>query len=186
MDDGGRNKLRPVRRVVTGNDSQGRSKVVWDSAAPNTKPSAGGGMVEVWAWEAAPLDLSIDHDGGRLPFHAHAPEAGGYLRLVQSAGKPADYDPARDPQHQPLRETRTRPGGADRGGQNAFSSPVHQTETVDYGIVMEGERTLLLDSGELVMKKGDVVVQLGNWHGWTNPVAGSLMAFIMMGGKGDE
>jgi hypothetical protein len=29
------------------------------------------------------------------------------------------------------------------------------------------------------------VVQLGNWHGWTNPRIGSLMAFVMMGGKFD-
>ena len=42
---------------------------------------------------------------------------------------------------------------------------------------------LVLDAGELVMKPGDVVVQLGNWHGWSNPRSGSLMAFVMMGAK---
>ena len=47
---------------------------------------------------------------------------------------------------------------------------------VDYGILLAGERVLVLDNGELVMKPGDVVVQLGNWHGWTNPRSGSLMA----------
>ena len=31
------------------------------------------------------------------------------------------------------------------------------------------ESVLVLDSGEIVMNPGDVVVQLGNWHGWTNP-----------------
>jgi len=29
-------------------------------------------------------------------------------------------------------------------------------------------------------------VQLGNWHGWTNPRVGSLMAFVMMGAKFEE
>jgi hypothetical protein len=29
-------------------------------------------------------------------------------------------------------------------------------------------------------------VQLGNWHGWANPRKGSLMAFVMMGGKFEE
>jgi len=33
----------------------------------------------------------------------------------------------------------------------------------------------------VVMRTGDVVVQLGNWHGWTNVNGGSLMAFVMMG-----
>ena len=60
---------------------------------------------------------------------------------------------------------------------------MHKSETVDYGILLEGERVLLLDRGEKVMKPGDVVVQLGNWHGWTNPREGSLMAFVMMGAK---
>jgi hypothetical protein len=43
------------------------------------------------------------------------------------------------------------------------------------------KRTLLLDRGNVVLKPGDVVVQLGNWHGWTNVNGGSLMAFVMMG-----
>jgi quercetin dioxygenase-like cupin family protein len=73
-----------------------------------------------------------------------------------------------------------------RGGQNAFSAPIHKSETLDYGIVLAGERVLVLDTGEIVMNPGDVVVQLGNWHGWTNPHAGSLMAFVMMGGKFEE
>ena len=29
------NKIKPIRRVVTGNDAQGRSCVLWDSDAPN-------------------------------------------------------------------------------------------------------------------------------------------------------
>ena len=60
-------------------------------------------------------------------------------------------------------------------------SPVHKSATVDYGILLEGERTLLLDRGNVVIRAGDVVVQLGNWHGWTNVSGGSLMAFVMMG-----
>jgi naringenin degradation protein FdeH len=53
--------------------------------------------------------------------------------------------------------------------------------TLDYGIVLQGERTLLLARGNVVIKAGDVVVQLGNWHGWANVSGGSLMAFVMMG-----
>ena len=44
-------------------------------------------------------------------------------------------------------------------------------------------RILVLDDGERVMNPGDVVVQLGNWHGWSNESSASLMAFIMMGGS---
>ena len=98
-----------------------------------------------------------------------------------------EYDPTKDKTAVPLHEPRQRRGGTwDKGGANAYSSPVHKSETVDYGILLEGERVLLLDNGTYVMTPGDVVVQLGNWHGWANPGAGSLMAFVMMGAKYDE
>jgi mannose-6-phosphate isomerase-like protein (cupin superfamily) len=181
------NEIRPIRRVVTGNDAQGRSKVLYDSAAPNVNPGAirpGTCMTDVWVYETCPAPIAGERDDGRLPFSFEPPHNGGHLRIVQSPAKPDDYDPAKDDTAIPLHEPKQRPGGTwDRGGANAFSSPVHKSETVDYGIVLEGERVLLLDRSEHVMKAGDVVVQLGNWHGWTNPRQGSLMAFVMMGGQ---
>ncbi|HEX2827295.1 MAG TPA: hypothetical protein VHP37_13185 [Burkholderiales bacterium] len=184
------NEIKPIRRVVTGNDAQGRSCVLYDSAAPNVNPGAirpGTCMTDVWVYGRCPVPLLRDRDDGRLPFSFEPPHDGGHLRIVQSPPKPAGYDPAQDATAVPLGEPRQRAGGTwDKGGANAFSSPVHKSETVDYGILLEGERVLLLDRGEKVMKPGDVVVQLGNWHGWTNPREGSLMAFVMMGARYDD
>jgi len=179
--------LKPIRRVVTGNDAQGRSRVLFDGPAPNVNPgavAASAAMTDLWVWERCPAPISGERDDGNLPFKFEPPHQGGHLRIVQSAGKPPGYDPATDKTAVPLHAPRQRPGGTwDKGGQNAFSSPVHRSETVDYGILLEGERVLLLDDGEHVMRPGDVVVQLGNWHGWTNPRGPSLMAFIMMGAE---
>jgi hypothetical protein len=176
---------RPIRRVVTGNDANGRSCVLFDSAAPNVNPGAisqGATMTDIWVYQSSPAVISGIRDDGNLPFHFEPPAAGGHLRIVQSSGKPADYDASRDAAHRPLHPTRLRPDGVwDRGGQNYFSSPMHKSATVDYGILLEGERSLILDRGHVVMHAGDVVVQLGNWHGWTNLNGGSLMGFIMMG-----
>jgi mannose-6-phosphate isomerase-like protein (cupin superfamily) len=144
-------------------------------------------MTDVWVYQSCPSVISGGRDDGRLPFSFEPPERGGHLRIVQTPARPQGYDPARDPTAVPLHEPRQRPGGTwDKGGANAFSSPVHKSETVDYGIVLEGERVMLLDDGEYVMKPGDVVVQLGNWHGWCNPREGSLMAFVMMGAKFED
>jgi mannose-6-phosphate isomerase-like protein (cupin superfamily) len=177
--------IKPVRRVVTGNDAQGRSRVVFDSAAPNVNPGAirpGTCMTDLWVFERCPVSLSDARDGGRLPFSFEPPQCGAHLRIVQSPPKPAGYDAARDPNAVPLHEPRQRPGGTwDRGGANGYSSPVHKSETVDYGVLLEGQRVLVLDRSEHVLEPGDVVVQLGNWHGWQNPREGSLMAFVMMG-----
>lgn len=48
-------------------------------------------------------------------------------------------------------------------------SAMHRTLSIDYGIVIEGEMELVLDSGEnRVMKRGDVAVQRGTRHQWVN------------------
>ena len=141
-------------------------------------------MTDAWVFKDCPVELSGDRDDGRLPFNFEPPESGGHLRIVQSPAREPGYDPAKDPKAVRLHEPRQRAGGTwDKGGANAFSSPVHKSETVDYGIVLEGERVMLLDDGDYSMRPGDVVVQLGNWHGWCNPREGSLMAFVMMGAK---
>jgi quercetin dioxygenase-like cupin family protein len=63
-------------------------------------------------------------------------------------------------------------------------SPMHRTETVDVGVVIEGETWLLLDDGsETRVGVGDAVVQRGTNHAWANrsdqPVR---MMFVMIDG----
>lgn len=46
---------------------------------------------------------------------------------------------------------------------------MHRTQSLDYGIVLEGEVELILDEGVTrVMGRGDVAVQRGTNHGWRN------------------
>ncbi|KAE8399490.1 hypothetical protein BDV37DRAFT_297692 [Aspergillus pseudonomiae] len=48
-------------------------------------------------------------------------------------------------------------------------SPMHRTVSLDYGVVLEGEVELLLDSGEKrLLKRGDVAVQRATNHAWRN------------------
>jgi len=74
-----------------------------------------------------------------------------------------------------VRFTEMRPGA---------ESPMHRTETVDVGVVLEGETWLLLDDGsETRVGPGDAVVQRGTNHAWANrsdqPVR---MMFVMIDG----
>jgi mannose-6-phosphate isomerase-like protein (cupin superfamily) len=62
---------------------------------------------------------------------------------------------------------------------------MHTTDTVDYGIVLDGEVWLELDDGEeVVLKPHDVVIQNGTRHAWRNksdkPVK---VAFVMVGAR---
>jgi len=48
-------------------------------------------------------------------------------------------------------------------------SPMHRTISLDYGVVLEGEIDLILDSGESRhMKRGDISIQRGTNHAWRN------------------
>ncbi|MFL5852621.1 MAG: cupin domain-containing protein [Solirubrobacteraceae bacterium] len=63
-------------------------------------------------------------------------------------------------------------------------APMHRTETVDVGVVLDGETWLLLDDGsETRVGPGDAVVQRGTNHAWANrsdrPVR---MVFVMIDG----
>ncbi|HCN70598.1 MAG TPA: hypothetical protein DIS96_02320, partial [Pusillimonas sp.] len=45
---------------------------------------------------------------------------------------------------------------------------MHTTESVDYAFVLEGEIWAVLDEDEVCMKAGDVLVQRGTSHAWSN------------------
>jgi quercetin dioxygenase-like cupin family protein len=48
-------------------------------------------------------------------------------------------------------------------------TPMHRTASLDYGVVLEGEIELILDSGDCrVIKRGDISVQRGTDHRWRN------------------
>ena len=65
-------------------------------------------------------------------------------------------------------------------------SPFHRTNSIDYGIVLEGEITLILDEGETVVRAGDIVIQRGTNHGWANRgTVPCRIAFILIDGRYD-
>lgn len=48
-------------------------------------------------------------------------------------------------------------------------SPMHRTVSLDYGVVLEGEVELVLDSGEArILKRGDIAIQRATMHAWRN------------------
>ena len=66
------NGIKPIRRVVPGHDGQGRSRVLYDSAAPNVDANQfkkGTGMTDLCVFTECPAPLSGTRDDGNLPFH---------------------------------------------------------------------------------------------------------------------
>src|SRR3954469_14234012 len=103
--------LKPIRRVITGNDERGMSKVVWDGRAPNAHERSMGsarGHTDLWVWHDAPASLTTIRDEGNTPYAFPGPVNGGHLRVVQGRGRAPDYDAARDPDIVPVHAPKQR------------------------------------------------------------------------------
>jgi quercetin dioxygenase-like cupin family protein len=146
------------RCVVTGHDTGGRSVFTSDEPVPAAYTTPGGTLFyELWATDATPAPVNADPAGAAA---------------LDPAAGPPPVAPA--PNGTTLRINELPPGAA---------SPMHRTETVDYGIVLDGEVVLVLDDGETVLRAGDVVVQRGTSHRWENRSgAAARMAFILIDG----
>ncbi|CAK7211672.1 hypothetical protein SCUCBS95973_001194 [Sporothrix curviconia] len=66
----------------------------------------------------------------------------------------------------------------------AYRCGMHRTQSLDYGIVMNGNIDMVLDSGEVHhMKAGDVAVQRATNHQWlnTSSTEWARMMFVLQG-----
>jgi quercetin dioxygenase-like cupin family protein len=179
------------RRVVTGVDSSGHSKVTWDGESEKMHaPSMGSGRryTDLWIWNESPALLGGSNDDANLGYNFPGPPQGGHLRVVRAEGPPKNYDASSDKDLLPPHAPKVVPPGRmwDRGYNNAFTSPMHKTESVDYGIVLTGERVLILDDCELTMRPGDVVIQVGAWHRWACRGDGATMMFDMIAAQFED
>jgi mannose-6-phosphate isomerase-like protein (cupin superfamily) len=176
---------RPVRRVVTGHDSQGRS-IVQEDGPPGRTVKLGGEsgttFHEIWSTDSTPAPIDPASGEPPEPGISLLPPAGGTrIRILDIP--PDDGTVAALP-----REAVQALFEAIGAGHALTKDPphplMHRTETVDYGIVLEGELVLILDEGETVVRAGDVVVQRGTSHAWANRSArNARIAFVLIDGK---
>jgi quercetin dioxygenase-like cupin family protein len=149
------------RRVVTGHDERGTSIVVADGPVPVERrlPDVGVTFYEIWSTDEMPA-----------PIRPGEPSEPTERTLTV----------APEPQGTLIRMNEFEPGHLDERGRQ---SPMHRTETIDYGIVLEGEMVLVLDDSEVVLRAGDVVVQRGTDHAWANRSDRvARMAFVLVDG----
>ena len=148
--------MTTIRRVVTGHDGAGKSVVISDGPPPQHHamhgPTVGADFVEIWSTPAAVPELtSTPASEPNERAFTIMPPSGHLLRII-SIYPPKD------------------------GGHRTV---MHRTKTLDYAVVIEGEIVLILDDSEVVLKKGDVVVQRGTDHAWENRSdAVALIAFF--------
>jgi uncharacterized cupin superfamily protein len=55
---------------------------------------------------------------------------------------------------------------------------MQKTRTLEFGLVLEGEIVLVLDTQEVSVKAGDIVIQRGTNHAWSNRTSGPAVVAI--------
>jgi quercetin dioxygenase-like cupin family protein len=127
------------RRIVTGHDASGKSVVLSDAPTPKTLDIGSAAFHEMWITDEMPVPI-------------------GATEPAEPTDRPVRVPPPADGVL--VRYTDMAPGAA---------APMHRTETVDVGVVLDGETWLVLDDGsETRMGPGDAVVQRGTNHSWEN------------------
>lgn len=152
--------VREIRRLVTGHDAAGKAGVVMDGPAPNVNTYAarpGFAVTQLWIADETPVSNAGDEDPTLAPFTLLPPDGGSVFRILEyPPGETHDGEAGRDAIQDQRIEGATHPG-------------MHRTRTVDYTVVLSGEIDLILDSSVTRLKAGDVVVQRGTAHAWSNP-----------------
>lgn len=180
------NPLPEVRRIVTGRSPAGSDTIVEDGPTPAVIRSEGRpGYVLRNIWRTletpAPVDAPdriVDHSGV-LP-----PGRGTVLRVIDMPPEPDDREELRRRYTAMFKET--YPDADHTGGEAAGADVhpgMHRTKTVDYAIVLHGEITAILDDCETVMRAGDILIQRGTNHAWSNR-SGAMcrIAFVLIDG----
>ncbi len=173
---------RRFRRVVTGHNAAGKSIFIMDGPAPTVFDRGPGRtcVTELWETRTSPADNTGNAEVTDHPNRLPPPPNGSVFRVVE-------YPPDR------LRvATLRRPGeshdtareGYVRDLANARHPGFHKTDTVDYAIVLSGEIYALMDEGEVLLKAGDVLVQRGTNHAWSNRTDQPVqIAFVLIDAK---
>lgn len=142
--------LPPIRRIVTDHDADGHAVIGQDEILTPANP--------------------LDPKGGPVPPDSLTP---GFTSIYRTDAHPAS---AQGSWHDPHGRMQNLVGGEGVMCRFVDFPPVppdapqsvnfmHRTDSVDYGVVMEGEIELVLEKGQrTLMKKGDICVQRATNH----------------------
>lgn len=153
-----------VRRVLTGHDAAGRSTFIADGPAPNVKEMSampGLALTDLWETKGAPASNTGESDAAARPVRLEPPKNGTILRIVEFPPDSA-WRSATDG------KDGFKSIGAGHAQDRGSSDPMmHKTSTVDYIIVLKGEIHAVMETGEKLLRAGDVLVQRGTNHSWS-------------------
>lgn len=174
------------RRIVTGHDEHGRATIAIDDGCVTFGTSSAQPDLRTYEmWESSGMPVLLDNapDPTGHPFKIAPPPNGTVVRI---ADIPPDTDGLGDPEtiKRYFEGLNSLDASTSHGNATQPHPLMHRTATIDYGIMIEGSLTLILDTDEVTLQPGDVVVQRGTNHAWSNRTDQmARIAFILSDGK---
>jgi len=166
--------MQSIRRVVTGHDAQGRSKVIIDGHADTVLDIGYGNYItELWAtYESLSSNVSNVDAAVASPKHRTPPPYGQKLRIIEFApDEQVDMKAMDERLAKSMREGRMR---------GSVKGHLHRTESVDYVIVLKGEVWHQTELDEIHLSSGDVLIQRGTYHAWRNRSAEPVLLAVLL------
>lgn len=166
---------KPIRRVVTGHDANGKAVILKDGAAENVRVRGSAGFVStlLWATDETPANVSGTTDEADRDIGVPPPPNGSVFRMVEFPPEREDVDAKAL-----IEEMGLPPEQADK--RHPF---MHRTKSIDYAVVLSGRITMMMDEEEddVELEAGDVVIQRGTNHAWVNyGPENCLVAFVLI------
>ena len=164
--------LPPARRIITGIDDSSRSFFEDDAPAHMRANPNRAGLFSQHVWGTGRLPVPVDDPDRSDEAPGIMPPAGGsILHIIDYPPEPQDAE-ERARLYETMRANVRKAGTNPEPGQRRFPDGphpgMHVTDTIDYAIVMYGEIYAIMDEGEKLMKTGDVLIQRGTSHAWSN------------------
>jgi quercetin dioxygenase-like cupin family protein len=173
----GGQSMRHIRRCVIGTGGDGQSYTQFDRIAPVGMTLGKTGAVGLlWATRQIPIKNTGNDDPTLGPFQPLPGPGGTIFAFVM-------FPPEQEIGAQTLAQN-MRARGSELGVAVHFANPhkhpgMHQTNTLDYSVILEGEVWLLTDKDEMLLKAGDTVICRGANHHWNNRTDVPCVALVV-------
>jgi len=172
---------RSFRRVVTGHDGDGVAIVESDTTAVQIlqRPNRPGvTLTNFWLSDGTPAEYDGETETCTGPFILHPPANGSVFRCVEFMPEDPEVMAKLDG-----KSAFAEMGASANIVEGARHPFMHRTDSLDYAIILSGEIHMLLDEEDVHLKAGDVVIQRGTNHAWSNRgTEPCVIAFVLVDG----
>ena len=155
-----------MRRIITGHNEEGKSVISIDGPPARSIGEEAGGLFEIWNTYGSGFDTQSKTDRADIDILLSPVKGGTKFRYFQI--NPIPEGVSQEAIEAATAEAFEKIGAAHHRVDTSRNAAMHETDTIDYIILLKGDVSLILDDEEVKLQPHDVVVQRRTNHAWVN------------------